>query len=172
MKHTSKASSKLSKQPRASNLQDRSSTEYVDEPLRSRPLHQLNLDDFKINPNANHGLDFAFSEVVRGRDARRCLPGCTKPECCGRAFRAMVEAGATPNLPRNARVKLLADQVGRHRQAYQRRSTPPGFWRADFPSTQEERRDREEAERREREKVEKRWLEAMREGGRWLFRDE
>ncbi|KAJ9622444.1 hypothetical protein H2203_006666 [Taxawa tesnikishii (nom. ined.)] len=36
-----------------------------DEPLRSRPLARLNLDDFKINPSYT-GSDFAFSETIRG----------------------------------------------------------------------------------------------------------
>ncbi|KAH7046684.1 DNA repair protein endonuclease SAE2/CtIP C-terminus-domain-containing protein [Macrophomina phaseolina] len=192
--------------------------------LRLKPLAQLQLSDFKINPNTNAGLDFAYSEVVRSREARQCLPGCTKPDCCGRDLRAMVEAGLNPPLPRSfwddsqptyaqtfvsdkeaqdhrylqwfqgtsydrdrvdampsamrddlvvqAKVKLLASQAGKHRHAHQRPRTPPGFWRADFPGTQEREKDREEARKREREAVEERWREAMIEGGRWIFRDE
>lgn len=193
-------------------------------PLRTRRLSQLQLSDFKINPNTNAGLDIAYNEVVRSREARRCLPGCTKTECCGRDLRAMVEAGLNPPLPRSfwddsqsgrqqtyaneqegrdheylqwfmgngydhdrvdtmptamrqdlvvqAKVKLLANQAGKHRQAHQRSRTPPGFWRTDFPATQEMEKDREEARKREREAVEERWREAMIEDGRWLFRDE
>jgi hypothetical protein len=41
-----------------------------------------------------------------------------------------------------------------------------------MPSTQEELEDRREAEEMERMKTEGMWREAMRGGGRWLFRDE
>lgn len=191
-------------------------------PLRSKPLDQIQLCDFKVNPNTNAGLEYAYTEVVRGREARRCLPGCTALNCCGRDLRALITAGLDPPLPRSfwdddespdhaaggpnekdhgylrwsmgpsynrdridamptamredlvvqAKVKLLANQAGRHRHAHQRARTPPGFWRTDFPGTQEAAKDREEARKMEREVVEERWMEAMREGGRWLFRDE
>lgn len=208
----------------SSSLRQRNRQQAPSAPLRTKALSDLNLSDFKINPNANAGLEFAFTEVVRNRDARRCLPGCTKPDCCGRDFRAMIEAGLNPPLPRSfwddsqsqqeppftteqeandhrylrwfmgngysrdrvyampvvqrddlvvqAKIKLLANQAGRHRHTHQRARTPPGFWRADFPGTQEIEKDREEARKREREVVEERWREAMTEGGRWMFRDE
>ncbi|PBP16865.1 hypothetical protein BUE80_DR012401 [Diplocarpon rosae] len=60
------------------------------EPLRSRPLHKLSARDFKINPNYNQGMKHQFSEVIRG-EARKCLQGCTKPDCCGRKFRALAQ---------------------------------------------------------------------------------
>ncbi len=183
-------------------------------PLRSRPVHSLKVDDFKVNPKFNYGLDYAFTETVRNRDARRCLPGCSRPECCGTTFRKLVEIGGAPELHRRslwsdsqetvdeeerlleehlgddrgrlksisaderrsllteARTRLVADKYGRHRQAFERRPTPPGFWRTDMPSTQEAERDREEAKKLERQKVEERYKDAKRGGGRWLFRDE
>jgi hypothetical protein len=182
-------------------------------PLRNRPITQLTIDHFKPNPAYNQGRDYAFVETVRGRDARKCLPGCTKPECCGSAFRALAKAAPTIAAPRDlfdaddeddearllqnhlgglydaakirrmpvaekdelilqARMKLMADRHGRHKQAYERRATPPGFWRTDFPSTQETEKDREKARKLDRAMVEERWREAMREGGRWIFRDE
>ena len=72
-----------------------------DEPLRSRPLHRLCLDDFKINPYTNQGVDYAFNEVVRRHDQRRCLPNCRKPECCGSKFRDIIKIGGfiTPQKP-------------------------------------------------------------------------
>ncbi|KAL8853348.1 MAG: hypothetical protein Q9221_001824 [Calogaya cf. arnoldii] len=63
----------------------------LEPPLRSWPLSQLALDDFKINPNQNQGYDYAFKEVVRKQDQRKCLPGCTRLDCCGRIFREMAE---------------------------------------------------------------------------------
>ncbi|KAF2205408.1 hypothetical protein GQ43DRAFT_15439 [Delitschia confertaspora ATCC 74209] len=171
--------------------------------LRSKPLNELRVSDFKPNPMFNHGYSYAFSETVRNRDARACLPGCTKPDCCGSAFRALAVT-APPlsssqeeelledflgdiydpdciskmrddekaELVLQARTRHMAAKHGKHKQAYERRTTPPGFWRADFPTTQEEREDRERANQIERTMVQERWGEAMRKGGRWMFRDE
>ena len=55
--------------------------------LRDRPQSSLSLGDFKINPKHNDGLDYAFSEVVRNKEDRLCLPGCVKEECCAPGFR-------------------------------------------------------------------------------------
>ncbi|KAF2264272.1 SAE2-domain-containing protein [Lojkania enalia] len=71
-----------------------------------------------------------------------------------------------------ARTRELAMKHGKHRQAYERHVTPPGFWRTDFPTTQEQAEDRRKAGVLERKMVEERWMEAMRRGGRWIFRDE
>lgn len=174
-----------------------------DEPLRLRPLDALRLEDFKINPKYMDS-EFAFADTLRSRDQRRCLQGCTKPDCCGDAFLKAVEMGGFggstksdeevlegylgPNwkqimgaYPRDKRDDLLmqarasafANQYGKHRHAFERRSTPPGFWRTDMPSTQEAAEDREKAQEMVRKKIEERWRDAMRDGeGRWLFRDE
>ncbi|KAL9586610.1 MAG: hypothetical protein Q9212_000805 [Teloschistes hypoglaucus] len=61
--------------------------------FRSRPLSQLCLEDFKINPKHNQGFEYAFKEVVRKSEQRKCLPGCTRPDCCGTIFRKMAETG-------------------------------------------------------------------------------
>ncbi|KAL8841776.1 MAG: hypothetical protein Q9170_000809 [Blastenia crenularia] len=61
--------------------------------LRSRRLLDLTLDDFKINPKHNQGYSHPFKEVVRKKDQRKCLPGCTRLECCGKIFRQMAESG-------------------------------------------------------------------------------
>ena len=67
-----------------------------DMPLRRRPPHQLNINDFRINPSYNQGYDYVFSDIIRDRDQRKCLPNCTKPDCCGDKFRKMVEIGGLP----------------------------------------------------------------------------
>lgn len=67
-----------------------------DEPFRSLPLHRLNLDHFKINPARNKGLDYAYGTVVRKKDERKCISGCTRPGCCGDRFRAMARLGGLP----------------------------------------------------------------------------
>ena len=186
-----------------------------DEPLRARSLRRLRLDDFKINPAHNQGLDFAFDEVTYGRAQRKCLPGCSKPGCCGDKFRRMVKIGGltTPHksglwdssptdeadeerrlleaflgsdlvalrcmsdtekqeVLMQAKTKQLADEHSKHRQMFERRSTPPGFWRTDMPTTQEAEQDKEAAREAERQKLEERYREAMRADGRWMFRDE
>ncbi|KAL1869292.1 hypothetical protein Plec18167_007958 [Paecilomyces lecythidis] len=173
-----------------------------DEPFRCRPVHRLTLDCFKINSEYNHGLDFAFDEVVRKKDQRKCLAGCTRPDCCGDKFRAMAQAGGLMNtddedsqiledymgdqkhrlammnedekhdLLIEAKARLLANQYGKHRYSHERPRSPPGFWRTDMPSTQELEQDQEDARKLEREKVMERYREAMRPGGLWRFADE
>lgn len=71
-----------------------------------------------------------------------------------------------------AKTKELADRIGKHRHRFSRMKSPPGFWRTDFPDTQEGQQEKEDAARREREIVQERYREAMRPGGKWVFRDE
>ncbi|KAG4443648.1 hypothetical protein IFR05_000834 [Cadophora sp. M221] len=177
------------------------------EPLRARPVSKLSLSDFKINPLYNQGYNFAFNEVVRGKEARACLEGCIKPECCGHKFRGLAKAeleNRRPTLSQEerdetlledylgrdadrikymsisereetliqAKTREIANKNGRHRHAYQRGTSPTGFWRTDFPSTQEEIEDREKEREKERQMVQQRYRQATRPGGAYLFRDE
>ncbi|KAI0407666.1 DNA repair protein endonuclease SAE2/CtIP C-terminus-domain-containing protein [Xylaria palmicola] len=171
-------------------------------PLRQTPMTMLRLDDFKINPHANEGYSYAFTDVVRKKDSRACLQGCIKESCCGHKFRALAHAfraatrpyefqsllesylgddcyklsamseGEKEKLWVKAKIRELANSNGKHRHRYPRMSTPPGFWRADFPSTQEGEEYNEEAAELEHKIVEERYREAMRPGGLWVFRDE
>ncbi|KAI1081376.1 SAE2-domain-containing protein [Whalleya microplaca] len=171
-------------------------------PLRERTKSRLRLDDFKINPGANEGYGYAYTDVVRNKDQRASLSGCVNESCCGESFRALARSMRSATGPVDFQVLLenylgdeawklstmsppekerlwleaktreLSDSHGKHRHRYQRMASPPGFWRTDFPSTQEGERDREEAARMERQIVEERYREAMRPGGRWLFKDE
>ena len=79
-----------------------------EESFRSRPLHRLSLNDFKINPACNAGVDYAYTDVIRSRDQRKCLPGCTR-ECCRKKFRAIAEA--LPKLPNNGKQFLDSDPL-------------------------------------------------------------
>ncbi|KAL8794042.1 MAG: hypothetical protein Q9195_003342 [Heterodermia aff. obscurata] len=72
-----------------------------DEPLRSRPVHRLQREDFKINPAANKGFSHAYCEVVRKRQERQCLPNCNRPDCCGDDIRKAIAIGGA--LPRQDR---------------------------------------------------------------------
>lgn len=71
-----------------------------------------------------------------------------------------------------AKTRELANKHGKHRHRFSRRQSPPGFWNTDFPTTQENQNDKEEAEKREKRMIEERWRDALRGGGKWLFRDE
>ncbi|KAG6176069.1 hypothetical protein E4U27_005540 [Claviceps purpurea] len=175
--------------------------------LRHKLPSDLHLSDFKVNPSANEGHDFAFSEVVRDRANRACLPGCVDMHCCGSMFRAMAIA-QRPNSPltsaqeeeeqklledylgasshrltvmdREQRMELwikaktqeLANKFGKHKHRFPRMQSPPGFWNADFPNTQQLKADREEALKRTEHAIAERYREALRPGGRWRFMDE
>ncbi|KAH8671163.1 DNA repair protein endonuclease SAE2/CtIP C-terminus-domain-containing protein [Xylariales sp. PMI_506] len=170
-------------------------------PLRARPVASLKQGDFKVNPKYNDGVSYAFNEVVRRKDERACLPGCTKEICCGKYFRPLAQAARETTGPIefqtlleeylgenswrlgpmtknekekmwiNAKIKELSNKHGRHRNRYDRMASPPGFWRADFPTTQEDLDDKEEAEQMQRDEIEEKYREAINKG-RWLFRDE
>ncbi|KAH9892350.1 DNA repair protein endonuclease SAE2/CtIP C-terminus-domain-containing protein [Xylariomycetidae sp. FL2044] len=171
-------------------------------PLRERRRSRLRLDDFKINPKTNEGLDYAYTDVVRKKDQRASLAGCVKEGCCGESFRELARAerfGTKPlafqsllesylgddahklgSMSReekeamwlDAKTRDIANSHGRHRHRHQRMRSPPGFWRTDFPSTQEAEDEKEEAAKMERDMIDERYREAMRPGGQWLFRDE
>ncbi|OJJ89469.1 SAE2 C-terminal domain-containing protein [Aspergillus glaucus CBS 516.65] len=71
----------------------RTDVHHEDESYRTLPLHRLELNHFKINSDYNHGVDYAFSDLVRKGDERKCLSGCTRTGCCGDKFLAMARAG-------------------------------------------------------------------------------
>lgn len=178
-----------------------------DTPLRERPIERLRPEDFKPNPKYNDGLTYVYDEVVRGKEARAALSGCTDLNCCGKTFRRFAEAerkdvgssittraeditlmekylgdrawqlGTMVREEKDetwllAKTWELANKFGRHRQRYSRMVTPPGFWNVDFPSTQERAEERRQAEAIRNALVRERYMEAMRYGGSWLFRDE
>ena len=118
----------------------------------------------------------------------RALARAARPTEGPVAFRALLESYlgddlARRQLPRmsdaqkedlwlEAKTRQLADAHGRCRHRYQRMPSPPGYWRTDFPSTQERDEDRAAGRRMEAEMIQERYREAMRGGGRRLFRDE
>jgi len=186
--------------PAASTSKIGSKKSRQEAPLRGRPLTELKLSDFKINPAANDGFDYAFTDIVRGRDERSKLPGDLT--VYGEEFRAQARAQrhstntlaftslleswlgddayklgdmSVPDkeaLWEEAKTAELAKKCGRVKHRYQRQRTPPGAWRTDFPSTQEEEEYREQARKLDRKYIAERYREAMRPGGAWLFRDE
>ncbi|OTB15074.1 hypothetical protein K445DRAFT_318458 [Daldinia sp. EC12] len=171
-------------------------------PLRERRKSELGIADFKINPHSNEGYDYAFTDVVRNKSERANLEGCVQEGCCGQTFRLQARAKRDQTGPVDfqallekhmgdeawklstmtkaekedmwleAKTRELANEHGKHRHRFHRAASPVGFWRADFPSTQEEQRDKEEAAKATRRIIDERYREAMRPGGRWIFRDE
>lgn len=173
------------------------------EHLRLIPLKFQKPNNFKINP-AYADSTHAFVDPMnrKTKAARRCLPGCINPACCGEFLDAARHGLLPPSdksdsqvledmfgeaveeimasYPKNqhkeiliqARAQEFANKHGKHRKTFERAATPPGFWRTEMPSTQEELEDRKKAEEIERMKVEGMWREAMKGGGRWMFRDE
>lgn len=141
-----------------------------------RPQQTTAVDDvtaFKINPAANQGLDYAYHETVRDREERRCLPGCTRV-CC-RDLGKFIKAAGLPLVQRRGpkwrsssptpsqqpeEQEEFVHRYGRHREAFPRRVSPPGFWESDMPDTQALARQHQEADRIERKKVEMRRKEA------------
>lgn len=82
----------------ASNLRPQPMPAPKQTPLRQRPINTLCLSDFKVNPEMNDHQSHAFTETVRRREDKRCLPGCTDPRCCGDHFRRMAVLGVpTPH---------------------------------------------------------------------------
>ena len=151
------------------------------------------LSAFKVNPAANDGLDYAFHETVRNREARKCLPGCTRA-CCRELGKFIEAAGLPPAERRGPRWQSsspcrapsqshgraeealrarqeeieFVNRYGRHREAFPRRVSPPGFWDSEMPDTQALQRQRAEAERIERDRLALRRREADR-GARGRF---
>lgn len=138
--------------------------------------------DFRINPEANNGIPYAYLEVVRGKK-RKCLPSCLKP-CCAQ-LPLFAAAAPLPKLkqvaPRFRSLSPVDDcrnnvpehdfvgKFGKHKEAIAEANSPPGYWRSDFPSTQELERDRSEADRAKKKKVQVRQREAEK-GGLYIRR--
>ncbi|KXT05938.1 hypothetical protein AC578_355 [Pseudocercospora eumusae] len=173
-----------------------------DEPLRLRDVRSLKLDDFKINPKyqgTDHAFADTLRGRDQRRGLHACtradccggalakviamggnaLSGKTDEQALDmylgpqwRDIFSKFNAQKRKETITQAHAHCFANQHGKHRQAFERRSTPPGFWRTDFPTTQEEEEDRKKAQEMERRTVEERYREAIAGGGRWIFRDE
>jgi hypothetical protein len=172
------------------------------EPLRRRPLQSLNLSHFKVNPKYAGGLDYAFREVVRDKEARKCLPGCNKAECCGPSFKALAmtlppdpkiseddllleflgpgsEAKinrltplARTNLVHEARAKRLANTYGRMHRANFDVPSSPPAFWSVDIPSTQEQEENREPARLKEMKEVAKRYEEAMEGGRWLFADE
>ncbi|KAF2219295.1 hypothetical protein BDZ85DRAFT_268768 [Elsinoe ampelina] len=175
-----------------------------EEPLRAKPLHRLVPDDFRINPLyagtdfafggplRDHQSrqcvagctrpccaalqHFAGSETPLGR-----LQARDTTEEDEQLLRehlghdpATLTSSQRDSLLRSARAQKVANKYGKHKQVFERRQSPPGFWDTEMPSTQDRQAQKKQAKERERQDVEERWREAVRGDGkgRWIFKDE
>lgn len=159
-----------------------------------RDPYNLDISHFRVNPDVNEGRDYAFAETVRNREARKCLPGCMKT-CC-KELAEFVEAAGLPSpaprgprwrsssppasvdMARGSRVeeeealdKQFTAKFGKHRDAFARRKSPPGFWNADFPDTQAIKEQNKAAEEMRAHKVKEMRREAEKGAkGRYVYR--
>ncbi|KAJ8099353.1 hypothetical protein POJ06DRAFT_133659 [Lipomyces tetrasporus] len=145
------------------------------------------LEDFVINPNYNHNIDYAYHDVIRGRE-RSCVHGKDCRDC--QAFYKLVgpvtplpsgpkwndNSPATPTRAESGTpsgddaVRKMIATASRHRALWERPPSPVGFWRSEFPSTQEEMEEKQEARRRYQGKVQERYEEALK-NGKYLFKE-
>lgn len=136
------------------------------------------LTDFVINPAYNDNLDFAYAETVRG-SKRSCEHGGECRQCD--EFYKMAGPGVVSAAPvwsnqeeydrgRKMDVEKTINASSKHRNRWTRKPSPPGFWRSDFPSTQEIVEEKKMAEETRRKEVELRYRSAK-QGGKWMFRD-
>ncbi|KAG5354356.1 hypothetical protein CJU90_4169 [Yarrowia sp. C11] len=138
---------------------------------------QYQLTDFVINPAFNGDLDFAYAETVRGAK-RQCEHGGECRQCD--EFYKMAGPGVVSAAPqwgaedsgrgRKMGIEETIDASSRHRNRWKRAPSPPGFWRSDFPSTQEIIEEKKQAEENRRKEIEARYKSAI-SGGKWMFRD-
>ncbi|KNG82563.1 hypothetical protein ANOM_008985 [Aspergillus nomiae NRRL 13137] len=114
-------SSQANNQPTNVHLSERAKSNSIemhpeDESYRSLPLHRLELSHFRINPDYNEGLGFAFDTVIRKKKERKCIRGCTRPDCCGDKFLAMARLAGLRTDPtvscQEDDQKILEDYLG------------------------------------------------------------
>lgn len=172
------------------------------EGLRSRKAKELNIADFAVNADKTGGVNYAYQEVIRKRDERKCLPGCLG-SCCKELRDFLAKAGmppvvpskvpkwrSSPPLPGSSQLepedgegseaeevvgedlKQFVNKYAKHRNLFDRQDSPPGFWEADFPDTQDLEQRRKAARKEERSRVGEMKKDAAKGGGRWVFRDE
>ena len=146
--------------------------------LRDKPFQAISLEDFVINPNTNQGFNFAFKEAARNKNQRKCLSESLQLKYCGNKLGKLVQPGCLSNVVKGdteepqSDIAHLAHKHGQQQVRYTRAASPPGFWRADMPTTQEEHVDKELSLKLEQQKIAERYREAMCNGGRWIFKDE
>lgn len=136
------------------------------ESIRNRKWHP---GDFVMNP------EFESSVESHGRNS--CVHGTNCENCS--AFYEMAGQGIQPSGPKwnpqstvksVLKPKDIMQRGSRHRSVWQRPPSPPGFWRSEFPTTQENENERQKMQQM-RDKTSRDRLQEALTGGKWLFRD-
>ncbi|KAI0319872.1 DNA repair protein endonuclease SAE2/CtIP C-terminus-domain-containing protein [Amylostereum chailletii] len=134
-----------------------------------------------INPEANHGLDFQFDEVVRKKQHRHALGAGDCEDCRDYydaigpmpsrlqppAWRSPRKSPTHHHHANNTSVDAHKQEISRHRAQWRRPPTPPGYWDIGFPDTQEASKINARAAEMHREKQEMVRQEAQKEGGKF-----
>ncbi|OJJ44193.1 hypothetical protein ASPZODRAFT_135683 [Penicilliopsis zonata CBS 506.65] len=84
-----------------------------DGPLRVRSPRELNPECFRLNPDQNNGLEFAYGQVIRNKAERQHLAGCMRPGCCGDVFRAMARLKPQTGSDQEEDQRLLEEYMGK-----------------------------------------------------------
>lgn len=167
--------------------------------LRQTAVKDLQLSDFVPRPDAAQMNSSNTGSRRRKDGARHCPEGCARTECCGSAMPRFLRAAGVPKIDdhnkpmpaddsaavrrerrtegqfmtdKEEKLRLFMNQFDRHRENPERPASPPGYWAADMPSTQELEAIRSKTLEIEREEINKRHREATSGTGDWMFVDE
>ncbi|OLL25844.1 hypothetical protein NEOLI_003019 [Neolecta irregularis DAH-3] len=128
---------------------------------------ELDTTDFIVNPARNNGINYAYHEVVRGKEARKALHAHDCP-CC-KTFYDIAGPPPPSMAPRwrshSPESNDVIQKVSRHRVNFERAPTPPGFWNSEFPDTQAREEVRQQAEEMRRRRALEREAESKKFGG-------
>ncbi|KAA8915309.1 hypothetical protein TRICI_002538 [Trichomonascus ciferrii] len=142
------------------------------EDLRSREWYP---EDFLVNPKYNDGYDYAYHEVVRGKEQRQCKHGYDCSRCAkfySIAGDGHKEAGVNWDSPKkadNEGVLSVVKYTSRHKEA--EHDTPVGYWKSHMPNTQEEEEEKRISAQKAKEKGALRLESALHKDGKYLFKD-
>jgi hypothetical protein len=148
--------------------------------LRERPVGELSISDFKLNPEyveewdrpggqRRRPLGAMLGDELSDDELLREVLGDGADE----RIAAMTEAART-NLVHDARLRKIAEGLAQSKQQPAETGAPlqPNYWNTDFPPSQEEQKSRAAVAVKVREEVGRRYEEALQGNGRWQFRDE
>lgn len=120
------------------------------------------LEDFQPNPRLNNNMDFAYQGTVRGANQQKKLFASHHAKLCRECEKIKAKTGPTANF-NSGLLWGESKQRCNHQivNIWQRPPSPPGFSRSEFPTTQEQRDDREKAKTLTRKKTISRLAEAI-----------
>lgn len=147
-----------------------SSEVFPSQPSPSKPVKGVEVTlpsrNVVIDAAANDGLNYAYEEVVRGHKRKQMhAEDCP---CCSKFYTMAAGAGLVQGSTRITPMQMK-QQHSRHRYHFKRQQTPPGFWNADFPTTQEEQEYRRQGLEMQRRAHEEKAAIARQGGGRYKF---